>query len=894
MSSRPLSAVLLAVSIALVACGEGGAPVAPAPPTAEPADDEHRITPDSVPAADQPSIATRTGGGPWVVYVQWDGERDALAARPIARWDEGPTIVHEPGQRVLGTAATVDADDRLHLVWSQEDADGQGWTLWHLAIAPDPTDPAALGTPGEPARITTSDGDVHHLHPRFADDGAGRHLLVWQRIDVDGLTIRGATFEPATDAWSEPVAISRPRAAGAEPTHAWSPDAAATSPGRFAVVWDEATSGDFDVHLARVESAADGLTVASRRRVTSTPRLEAAPSVAVAPDGERLYVAYHVGPEDWGREGSRNALEVALHGARTLEIVGVEGDRVAPLVDDFVAGLNENLADNCEQPQLHVDGSGTLVLFFRGLPLPSDAQDPLDPAFQERAERLPGGKGWRTSIWFSYWSALTPTGWVGATRHHVGIEGSEGRCAAPIAVGALRGGGTAFAVVGDRREREAEERDGREVMVDSLSWWKPITLNPTDVTPGRIRASTVAPTIALDASRARPLAPLADPVPQAPPVTRTAPDGTTWTLALGDLHRHTDVSRCSSNWDGPVSDALRYALAVGGLEYMAVTDHFEHMLPYDWWRLMSWADAYDVDGLFANLRGYERADAATGHRNVIGRGDVVPVVAYRKTYEPLRDDARADDPAALFEQLDPDEVLTIPHTPAGMFANSSVVFDWADFDPSHDRLVEIFQGYRGASEGAGAPRSIPGLMVGRYVLPNLDRGMHFGFTAASDHQSSDGAFGGAWVTRVDRAAVFDALSARRTFASTVPCAVSTSWTGATDGEPVTMGESARRAPGPGVLDVHVDGLGLGITRLDVVADGERVDVVEYDEPVARASEAIPFDAPVDGERFVYVRVVFEGNELAWSSPIRLGADDWVGPDGRPGSEIYGGADADRR
>ncbi len=883
--------------LALAACGEDrGGSLADALPSADvDAAVEQRIFAESVPAQDFPSVATRASGGPWTAFVDWDGERDALALRSVPRWDAGATVVHEPGTRVFGTALAVDGADRLHLVWSQEDDDGPGWSLRHLVIAPDGGDADALGdVVGEPTRVTPpADGDVHQLHPSFADDGAGGLLLVWQRVDRDGLAIRAALLDGATGAWTAPVAVSRPRAEGAERTACWYPDATPTAPGRFAVVWDEATDGDYDIHLARIERVDAALSVSAPRRVTSTPRFEAQPSVAAAPDGERLYVAYHVGPENWGREGSRNTLEVALHNKRTIEIVGIDGERVAPLADRFVDGLNDALGSNCEQPQLHVDGSGTLMLFFRGLPLPSDAQDPLDPTFQQRAERTVGGKGWRTSIWFTYWSALSPEGWHAAGRHHIGVEGSEGRCAAPFAVGSLRGGGTVFAVAGDRRERATEDRNGREIMVDSLSWWKPVTTNPTGITSSRIRKFDTAPAIALDEAAAWKLTALATPAADSARVSREH-GGASYTLALGDLHRHTDVSRCSSNWDGPVSDALRYGLDVGRLEYMAVTDHFEHMLPYDWWRLMTWADAYDVEGTFANMRGYERADAMTGHRNVIGRGDALPIAAYRKTFEPLRDDVRADRPENLWDVLDPAEVLTIPHTPAGMFANSPIVFDWRDFEPRFDRVVEVFQGYRGSSEGDGTPRAIPGLMVGRYLLPNLDRGLHFGFVAASDHQSSDGAFGGAWVRSIDRAAVFDALHARRTFASTVRVSLWCAWRSAAGGEDVVMGESAQCAAGPGVLTVDVDGLGTLIERIDIVADGKRIDVREFEGGVARATEEFAFDVPAEGERFVYVRVVLADTELAWSSPIRLAASGWNGADGLTGRDIYGEVDANRR
>jgi len=108
--------------------------------------------------------------------------------------------------------------------------------------------------------------------------------------------------------------------------------------------------------------------------------------------------------------------------------------------------------------------------------------------------------------------------------------------------------------------------------------------------------------------------------------------------------------------------------------------------------------------------------------------------------------------AELFEQMAGRDVITIPHTPAGMYAASGAVMDWLSFDPEFDRLVEIFQGYRGSSEAKGAPRALETSFPRRFVRPALDGGLHFGLIAASDHQSSNGAFAGAWVPPTTAAA----------------------------------------------------------------------------------------------------------------------------------------------
>lgn len=847
------------------AVSQGVAPAAPAPKlVAEPDRSGY----------DDPAIVCRSTGAVWLFCIAWDGQGDALQMRPVARADDSTRPLYRSATRMAGLAALADADDVLHLVWSEEQDDG-GWALRGMNIAR-PSSPAALGEPSPPATLFAAPG-ARLLDPQLALDGEGRLLLAWQQVDAEGLEIRASASGPA-GGWSPALRVSTDAT-----RNNWSPALTATGNASAALAWDAALDGDHDILLARLVRDGDGrLEVRSRHVVTDTPRLEIHPSIA--DDGDRTYLAWEVGPENWGREGSVNQLEVALHTERRIEIVAIEGDEVLPLAIQPLDGMNDVLSRNCEQPRLAFEGSGSLMLYFRGLPLPLGLGDPEDPQFMQRADESPGGGlGWRTSIWFSYMTRFDGLKWSFADRHQVGLPGSEGRLDAPIASCRMPGGGLAYAVVGDGRavpQLEPGRPYTQRELAELANWWKPVTRKPTDVTVALVRKEPRQRRFEVGPPRR--MAALDDRAPAAArpaPPARVLPDGTRAQLALGDLHRHTDLSRCSSNWDGPIEDALRYALDVAPLDVLAITDHFEHMSRFDWWRTLKLVDAHDVPGRFVNLRGYERSDPMSGHRNVISGGAPPPLVAYPVTAVPGRDDAVARRIGDVWKAFEGHAVLTIPHTPAGMFPGNPSVLDWRGYAPEFDRLVEVFQGYRGSSEAHDAPRAIPGMLRANYVVPNLQLGMHFGLVASSDHQSSDGAFAGVWTSGLTRAEVFAALHARRTFASTCRGALWTEWNG------VPMGGSAAAPAGPtsGLL-VEAETFGRTIARIEVLVDG--APWAAREPAAARASERFDVELPAETSRWVMARVVTSDGELMWSSPIRLSSKSvWDGPDGLDGAAV---------
>jgi hypothetical protein len=856
-------------------------------------------------AEDFPAIASLDNADVWVACQQWDGRRDSIVAGLLTEWESEHRVdVYTSPTHIFGLtmAAGVGAEDAsiLHIVWSEQTQDG--WALRSIEVLPDDSDGARGVSSGEsksegagvkPKEIRQLKGTqigepqtlVSAVHgnctvPRLVSDSEGRLLLIWVAVHSEGLTLRARAYVPESG-WGGVVDV-----AGDGPRDQWAPYPTVVAPGRFAVAWDAAVDGNFDIFFARLAIEGEGgseLRVTDRQRVTESSRYEAQPSIASISD--RLYIAYEVGSENWGREGSVNKLDEALHISRQIEVVAVEGEgrsaRVAPLAVPFMEGVSKSLRDGCEQPHLQVDGSGNLVMFFRGLTLPDQLHDPDNKQFQKHVEQRQGaGVGWRTSIWFSFMSRFDGTQWDIGGAHQKAVRASNGRSDAPIALGRLKQGGTAYAVVGDAREPQVVEAEGNEGQVLDLNWWGPISTESTLVSTGRLhKGQPVGPLPLGEASPMPPWPTPSDSLPGSPVEQESG--GRSLQLALGDLHRHSDLSRCSGNWDGSFTEALRYGYDVGGLQFMAVTDHFEHMTRYDWWRSLAFMDQYDAPGRFVNFRAYERADAQTGHRNVISGSEILPIVAYRKEFLEGRDDASANSPDALWQHFAGEQLMTIPHTPAGMYEKSGSVFDWLSFNPEYDRVVEIFQSYRGSSEEFEGPRSIPSLYPKRFAQPNLDGGLHFGFIASSDHQSTYGAFAGAWTTGVSRGEVFEALHARRTFASTVRMSLWVEWDG------VPLGEIRSEPPSDGgklTVDASLEEGEFGL--LEVIVDG----VVVQSRAVSGSSlsetfEGLELSVPEEGTRYVYVRVRTADGELGWSSPIRRGPGAAL-PDGPLGVDAY--------
>ena len=228
---------------------------------------------------------------------------------------------------------------------------------------------------------------------------------------------------------------------------------------------------------------------------------------------------------------------------------------------------------------------------------------------------------------------------------------------------------------------------------------------------------------------------------------------------FGDLHRHTHLSRCAGSRDGTFLDAVRYGRGPGALDFLSITDHYQHLTPASWWQSKRNTERWNAPGSLLVLPGIERNVPTSGHQNLIWQDGTI-----------LKSRNRASKPT----QFAPGEVVAIPH----MTSLPENHFRWPAFDPTRHRLVEIHQGLRGSYEGQGLPLgAIANQGAGGEVTrladllgqqPDSDLP---GMISSSDHGSSSHGYAAVRLAPGQgstRAGLFAALVAGETTATTGP------------------------------------------------------------------------------------------------------------------------------
>ena len=342
-------------------------------------------------------------------------------------------------------------------------------------------------------------------------------------------------------------------------------------------------------------------------------------------------------------------------------------------------------------------------------------------------------------------------------------------------------------------------------------------------------------------------------------------------LYWGDLHSQsffTDGLRCPE-------ELCAFARDEGFLDIFAISDHIEALSERQWDYFVAVVNDYNAPGRFATLIGQEwtnhrREVGAPGHRNLYYRGDRGP--ALRCT------DPRFDTLAKLYAAAREQHALVIPHHSA----NVVMGVDWTKgHDAEHERLVEIHSIWgnseRPASAGNPCPiRTHQGEREGQHVFDALRLGRRFGLVGGGDiHDGRPGddlhqhlghanakllarqGLMGVWTERLTREAVFDALWARRVYATTNN---RTFLRFSLGGQP--MGGSVPAAAAlPVVIYAASDS---PIARLDLVRNGADVHTVT---PNAREVQVERRETAATAGAWYLVRVTRQDGGMAWSSPI---------------------------
>lgn len=345
-----------------------------------------------------------------------------------------------------------------------------------------------------------------------------------------------------------------------------------------------------------------------------------------------------------------------------------------------------------------------------------------------------------------------------------------------------------------------------------------------------------------------------------PTVVTAAAADSLYTLYWGDLQGHCNVC------DGSASpeEYYRYARDVARLDVVALTDH-DHWgyAPLDenpdtWKKLLALSRANNEPGRFVAFPAYEWTNWTYGHKHVIYlREEQAEVFSWQRR--------TSDHPEKLWKRLEGRECLTVSHHPGG----GPIPTFWKYHDAAFEPVVEMAS-VHGVSEAMGHPRCIYAPEPSGMAQAALVRGYRLGMIGSGDTHDGHPGLGnpgtraglaGIYATELTREGIFEALRARRVYATTGCRAVLRFHMGATPMGSVAMlsSKDERRA-----FSVMVLG-DAPITSVTIVKNNEPAVVHEAEGLLATFDWTDP--APAEAGDYYYARVTQADGEWIWSSPV---------------------------
>lgn len=631
-----------------------------------------------------------------------------------ARDDLEPTaeVVLASGPAIGPVALTAFGPDEVYAVWEARTPTGRAL----FGRAARWADGELLLADVEPLPATLP----INLAPSVAAVGGGALVAAWQALDGARYVVHRAQ-RGADGRWQHLGAL----AVGDAATDHWAPRVAAgaldarATPGPHWLAFDHFSPGapnGFDVTAAHFATPDAAPTLV---RLDSSPADAMYPELAVDATG-RAWVAFEVVP-DFGMGG-------ALRDARRPVLAAATPDGGHQVADLTALDAEPQRGDF---PRLALSPAG--VALARRIP-----KNDFMPRSKER------------KAFYATWHTYL-TRFEGARPHDLELVRTDGDNTNEAVLLASPTGLDVY-VLTDLRETTFASR---------------YTFDSTLENPALVRHLAVPGTLAFPALGPPPMALMGGPAKGRAPAERSPH------YAFGDLHRHTSLSRCAGRRDGTFIDQVRYARGPGALDFLSVTDHFQHVSVGSLWLQQRDLTRFDAPGSLALLPGLERMVMKHSHQNLVWR-DVADMTATHADTAP--------------ESLQAGTVVAIPH----MTAIGDNPFPWSALVPELHRLVEIHQGLRGSYEGAPLgerfedvgelawPRAAVEASTPTGWITNLPSafpidGAPPGLISASDHGSSSRAFAGiALAPGTERAAfvtrerVFEQLVAGAAFASTGP------------------------------------------------------------------------------------------------------------------------------
>ncbi|NOZ23781.1 MAG: hypothetical protein GXP25_22110 [Planctomycetes bacterium] len=327
-------------------------------------------------------------------------------------------------------------------------------------------------------------------------------------------------------------------------------------------------------------------------------------------------------------------------------------------------------------------------------------------------------------------------------------------------------------------------------------------------------------------------------------------------LYWGLFHEHTELSQCNARGDGAPDTNFTEVRDIARLDFAALTDHGQDMIPYDWQHLRKITSVNQDPGRFITYLAEEWAGSRRnvrmpkqrgtyGHRNVILANEHYP-----RFFDPV-DNTPPDE---LWKMLKGVDQITIPH----QLADGGSKTDWYYVDKKNQPVAEIFQN-RGSYEYFGAPRQARIFTKGFSIQDQWAKGTIIGVIASPDHGGGNGK-AAVFAPELTRPAILEACRKRHTYGTT---AAKILMDVRANGH--LMGEVIR-VPADQTVSVSVKVLAAGkIKQVEVAKDNKFVHTVT---PEGNTAEFVFEDTqPRQKQSFYYVRVLQDDDEIAWSSPV---------------------------
>lgn len=754
-------------------------------------------------------VLVRVGDSDWLIYQRLGDGAGQVVAHQVGGDDE--RLVSDQAVDCCGIAAA--AGERVLIVCSQL-TDG----VYQLH---------AGDMDGEEAQQIT-DGTHAAISPQLAADSAGTLYLVYQSADRDHGAFTIYLRRLRDGEWSEPAVVSDTTG------NNWCPALTCCSDGRIAVAWDGHAAGSYDVYLRFVET---DLTMHPTMRLTDDEAFAAHANLSPAPNGA-VWVAWNRGTAEWGKDNhpyrkGRIFENNYLHARRFIEVRRVLPERVLPVFPDVQCDVLDMAlpGQHHERPRLLSMPNGLLCMGFR--------YNQGEPTGGHRNE-----KRWQTMLtWYDGRS------WSGP----VEMESAHGLSTGGIALSASHGGNLLVAASG---ERETTSKQDLETRVWQYRCPLP-TLEPTPADPP-IEAGRYPVTAKLER----------------PQRHSTSHRGRTYQLYFGDTHRHTELSFCRCSIDGSLEEVFRYARDAAGMDFAMSADHdHQEKSPDLWMEVMQAADRFNVPGHFSTFFGYEWIGGADNrrHRNVISTQRVPPPPFEPDLFVETERRGRVGhrDVRGLWGTLERGKAITVAHHTACPMSLLWGSDPGEAADPELESLVEIFQASRGSSEFVGAPTLCnhfdrSGQYRGSFTIEEgtvataLAQGLRMGFIASSDHMSTHQSYACVYATENTRAALMEAMIARRTYAASDRIQCEFRLGSAFMGEAVgAEGES---------MKTQIRFVGTGpIREVMLLRDCEPYLTWTPDTEELEIEQTLP-TSECKGHYF-YARMIQKDTNLAWSSPI---------------------------